>query len=135
MRDVSVLIPALVLLVAAAALTALAIALLRGRLPRNRWAGVRTPASLASDEAFRLANKVAGLPVLAGAVFLALGAVTSVALDGALRSTAVLMCVVAAVAIVAAGGVLGTKAAAQIPACGPERCPACTGCTLIDTQH
>ena len=31
----------------------------RGRLPRNRWIGVRTPVTLASDAAFALANRVA----------------------------------------------------------------------------
>ncbi|MGH3843551.1 MAG: SdpI family protein, partial [Pseudonocardiaceae bacterium] len=41
----------------------------RRRLPRNRFAGIRTPATLRSDVAFIAANRVAAPPVLAaGAV-------------------------------------------------------------------
>ena len=36
------------------------------RLPRNRFGGVRTPATLRDDETFRVGNKVAGLPIAVG---------------------------------------------------------------------
>lgn len=130
------LLVAVVLLLAAATLAAVAIASLREVLPRNRWAGVRTPASLASDDAFRTANKVAALPVLTGAVFLVVGAVAALGLDGALQPTAVLMCVLATFVTVAAGGTLGSRAAAMVAAaeqCAPQRCASCTGCALVDT--
>lgn len=132
------LVPAVVLIIAASALATVALASLRERLPRNRWAGVRTPSSLASEDAFRLANKVAGLPLLAAAVFLALGAAASLGLDGALRLTAVPMCVVAALVTAVAGGALGSKAASSVAAsahdCAPQRCATCTGCALVDAQ-
>ncbi len=41
----------------------------REKLPRSRGAGVRTEATMRSDEAFRVANRVAGLPtMIAGGV-------------------------------------------------------------------
>ena len=43
------------------------------RLPRNYIAGVRTPSTMRSDEAFRLANKKAAPLLGAGGVFLAGG--------------------------------------------------------------
>ena len=65
---------AVLLGVGAVALAGVGLAGLLGRLPRNRVAGVRTPASLASAEAFRVANRVAAPAVLAGALVLVLGA-------------------------------------------------------------
>jgi hypothetical protein len=38
-----------------------------GRLPRNRWAGVRTSATLRNDPAFEAGNRVAGPAVIAAA--------------------------------------------------------------------
>ncbi|MDQ4092738.1 MAG: SdpI family protein, partial [Actinomycetota bacterium] len=45
----------------------------RQRLPRNRFAGVRTPATLRSDAAFIAANRVAAPPVFAAGVICAAG--------------------------------------------------------------
>jgi len=43
----------------------------QGKLPRNGYAGVRTPATMRSDEAFRVANKVAAPLAVAGGVVMA----------------------------------------------------------------
>src|SRR5262245_1207162 len=83
----------------------------RERLPRNRFAGVRTPATLRSDAAFRVANKVAGLPVLvAGAVGALSGAVALAA-----GMVVALVGLFGMVAIAVAGGILGHRAAAAVP--------------------
>jgi uncharacterized membrane protein len=64
-----------VLLVAGAALLTVGLLGWRQRLPRNRFAGVRTPATLRSEAAFIAANRVAAPPVLAaGAICVAGGA-------------------------------------------------------------
>ncbi len=134
MPGYAALVVAVILFVAAAALGAVAVLSLREELPRNRWAGVRTPASLVSDEAFRAANKAAALPILAGGLFLALGAVAVLSMNGLLRPIAVLMCVVATLLAVGAGGALGSRAAAATPGCAPQRCSTCTGCALSEAS-
>lgn len=106
----------------------------RARLPRNRYAGVRTRASLHSGPAFVAANRVAA-PLLgaAGAVGL-VGA--AVVLSGPAVVLAWVVVGVSAVAVLvlsALGGALGDRAAAlvaELPA--PESCGgACTGCDLV----
>ncbi|MGH3918901.1 MAG: SdpI family protein, partial [Pseudonocardiaceae bacterium] len=58
-----------VLLSAGGALLTVGLLGWRQRLPRNRFAGIRTPATLRSEAAFVAANRVAAPPVLAaGAV-------------------------------------------------------------------
>ncbi|MDN5930575.1 MAG: SdpI family protein, partial [Pseudonocardia sp.] len=60
------LVPRLVIaaLLVLAGLVLLAVAVLgaRGRLRRNRWVGVRTAETLASEAAFAVANRVAAAP-------------------------------------------------------------------------
>jgi hypothetical protein len=105
-----------------------------GRLPRNRFAGVRTPASLASVEAFRVANRAAAPAVLAGALVVLLGAMAPAAFGGGAGTLVALGCVVVGFVAVAAGGVAGTRAAAAVPApaqCAPTACASCTGCSLV----
>ncbi|WP_344423051.1 SdpI family protein [Amycolatopsis minnesotensis] len=100
----------------------------REKLARDSAVGVRTAATLRSDEAFRLGNKVAGLPIMAGGAIAVVGGIaglvmpaTSGLLVGALVGLAGL------VALVMAGGVLGNKAAETVPA--PALAPAgCSGC-------
>ncbi|MFC5285550.1 SdpI family protein [Actinokineospora guangxiensis] len=115
----------LVPLVAGIALLAIGTLALTGRLPRNRFAGVRTAATLRSDEAFRVGNKVAGLPtVVAGAVGI-LGALAAWA-------TQPLMVTIIALAglltLSVGGGVLGSRAAAAVPEPEPELPAGCKGC-------
>ena len=72
-----VIVVAVVLFVLAVAVGGVAVAGLIGKLPRNRWAGVRTEDSLRSEESFALANKVAGPTMLAAAGMLVIGGVAS----------------------------------------------------------
>jgi hypothetical protein len=95
------------------------------RLPRNRFGGVRTPATLRSDETFRVANKIGGLPIsvagLVGIVSGVLGLVT-----GLIVVTIVGFVGMAAIAV--AGGVLAHRAAEAMPEPAPELPEGCKGC-------
>ncbi|MEY7972407.1 SdpI family protein [Saccharomonospora xinjiangensis] len=97
------------------------------KLPRSRGAGVRTEATMRSDEAFRVANRVAGLPTMvAGAVGVLAGAAT-LAMPSTLGAVlAATFGVVAVFVLVAGGGVLGHRAATLIPA--PVEPAGCGGC-------
>jgi hypothetical protein len=100
----------------------------RERLARTGRLGVRTPAALRDDDSFRLANRVAGLPgAVAGAVAV-LGGIAAFGLHPVVGSVlAAVIGLVGATVIARAGGVLGTRAAAALPA--PEPVPAgCAGC-------
>ena len=66
------------LLLAAAVLLTVAVLGARGRLRRNPWAGVRTSRTLASDEAFTVANRVAAAPLGAAGIVALLGGITLV---------------------------------------------------------
>jgi hypothetical protein len=97
----------------------------REQLPRNRFGGVRTPATLRSERAFRVGNKVAGLPLaVAGAIGVFTGLV------GLTTALLVVMIVglVGMVAIAIAGGVLGHRAAEAVPEEKPELPESCRGC-------
>ena len=109
-------------------LTLLVVGLLgwRERLPRNRFGGVRTPPTLRDDETFRVANKIAGLPIAAG------GAIGSV--SGVLGLTTGLLVVavvgfVGMAGIAVGGGVLAHRAAEQLPEPAPELPAGCAGCS------
>ncbi|MFI9449147.1 SdpI family protein [Amycolatopsis sp. NPDC052450] len=102
---------------------------LREKLPRDRGAGVRTAATMRSEEAFRLGNKVAGLPTLAGGVIAVLAGVAGLIMpttSGLVLAS--IVGVVGLIALVAAGGVLGNRAAATVPEPEPERPAGCSGC-------
>ncbi|KZB84920.1 SdpI family protein [Amycolatopsis regifaucium] len=105
---------------------------LREKLPRDRGAGVRTAATMRSEDAFRLGNKVAGLPTLAGGVIAVLAGAAALVMPttfGLLLASVVGM--VGMIALVAAGGVLGNRAAATVPApepAAPEAPAGCSGC-------
>lgn len=114
-----------ILLLLGAALLLLGFRGLRGTLPRNRYAGVRTPAAMRSEETFELANRAAGpamlaagaVAVLAGVSMPMLTAVFSVVLVAVLGFAG-------AVALMIVGGVAGNRAAELMP--DPE--PAFGGC-------
>ncbi|HEY0450011.1 SdpI family protein [Actinophytocola sp.] len=115
---------ALVPLVVGLVVAAVGVLGLRERLPRNRFGGVRTPATLRDDETFRVANKVAGLPIaVAGAVGIVSGAAGLVAGLAVTLVGLVGMC-----AIALAGGMLGHRAAEAMPAPAPELPEGCKGC-------
>lgn len=102
-------------LIAAAAgllLIGMSVAMQRERLPRNSIAGVRTPATMRSDAAFRTANKVAAPLTGAGGVFFVAGGLTAAILSRPATAAPALLAgvVVGAVACVV-GGIRGVRAA------------------------
>jgi uncharacterized membrane protein len=99
---------------------------LRGALRRNRFFGVRTEAAMRSDEAFTLANRVAGLPTLVAGLAGVIGAATSLALRDAILPLAV--GVVGMLAIVLAGAATGNRAAEALPEPEPTLPAGCAGC-------
>lgn len=101
---------------------------LRERLPRNRFGGVRTPATLRDDETFRVGNRVAGLPIAVGGVVGVVGGAVGVAMTGAAAVVVAVLALLGTVAIAAAGGVLGHRAAEAVPAPEPELPAGCKGC-------
>jgi uncharacterized membrane protein len=111
-------VPVLPILLLAVGLLIFTIGLLglRERLPRNRFLGVRTPASLRDDETFRVANKVAGLPTVVGGV-VAIAAATAGFLVPSTGAT--IACfglgLAGMLAITAGGGVIGHRAALAVP--------------------
>ncbi|QNG55471.1 SdpI family protein [Pseudonocardia petroleophila] len=128
------LIIAALLVLAGLALLAVAVLGARGRLRRNRWIGVRTTETLASEAAFALANRVAAAPVgAAGAVALVGGAVLAAGPVGAVSVVVLAVAVVGTLVLGAFGGMVGQRAAATVPvepepvACGGV----CAGCDLV----
>ncbi|MFX1759044.1 SdpI family protein [Rhodococcus sp. As11] len=124
------LIVAVLLFVLALVVGAVGVAALTGKLPRNRWAGVRTPESLRDDAAFALANKVAAPSMLGSAVLLAVGAVASLTLPTVAGIIAVVVTVVAALITAGAGGSVAARVAAatkpeETAGCGTS-CGACS---------
>ncbi|WP_016698669.1 SdpI family protein [Actinoalloteichus spitiensis] len=94
---------------------------LREALPKNSWAGVQTPATMRSDEAFRVGNKAAGLPLLvAGAVLALLGALVPFAGGTATVVTLGVVGGLGGLALTAAGCLLGHQAASRVPAPKPQ---------------
>ena len=109
------------------------------RLPRNRFAGVRTVASLRDEETFAVANRV-GAPLSAGAGAVAvLGGVAtgirSLATADAGMAGPVTVLVIAAIgtaALTVAGGVLGDRAARGVPVPTSACDGVCAGCSLVE---
>ncbi len=97
----------------------------RGALRRNRFFGVRTKAALRDDEAFALANRVAGVPNLAAGAIALVAAVAAAVNPGPVLLVA-LIGFVGSVAVASAGGVLGHRAAEAMPE--PEPAGGCGGC-------
>ncbi|RZQ65032.1 SdpI family protein [Amycolatopsis suaedae] len=98
----------------------------RERLAFDRGAGVRTAATLRSEEAFRVGNKVAGLPTLAGGVVaVAAGAAALAMPSGTGTVVAVLIGIVGGTLLLGAGAVLGNRAAEAVPEPEPAGCKGC----------
>jgi uncharacterized membrane protein len=112
-----------VLVLAGPALVCVGVLGWRGRLPRNRFAGVRTPAALRSDAAFRAANRVAAPPVVAAGVACLTGGTVCFAATGAALAVVGGVTGVGALLLLLAGGVLGNRAAEAVPPGSPW-----TGC-------
>ncbi len=128
-------------MIVGAALAAAGLALLlvgvlgwRRRLPRNRFAGVRTLATLRDDETFAVGNQVgAPLSIAAGGVAV-LGGVALLAVPSVTAGWVVLaLALVTVVVFTVAGGVLGDRAAARVPMPTLAGCSGvCTGCSLVE---
>ncbi|MBK1784592.1 SdpI family protein [Prauserella cavernicola] len=102
---------------------------LREKLPAKRGAGVRTAATLRSDEAFRVANKVAGLPTIAAGAVGVLAGVAGLVMPSTLGVIiATVLGLAGMFALVAGGGVLGHRAASAVPEPEPEVPAGCAGC-------
>ncbi|MCW0214127.1 MAG: SdpI family protein [Pseudonocardia sp.] len=117
-----------------AALLAVAVLGGRSRLRRNRYAGVRTAATLASDRTFALANKVAA-PLLgaAGAVLVVSGVVLLAAPTVALSWIVTVLGAVVAFFLAGTGGALGDRAAARAAVPADLACAgSCAGCSLVE---
>ena len=84
-----------------------------GKLPRNRFAGIRTSRTLASDDAWRTAHTSGGPALVFGgvAVFAVALAFAPIAFAGKLGDTALV-----AVVIAAAGVLLGSVVASLLAA-------------------
>jgi SdpI/YfhL protein family len=116
-----------VLAVVGAAVAVLGVLGLLERLPLNRFAGVRTAATMRDADTFRIGNKVAGLPIAVAGGIGVLGGVLGLALPtGAL--VAGLLGLIGMVAIASAGGLLGHRAALAVPKPEPELPAGCAGC-------
>ncbi|TQF74658.1 SdpI family protein [Rhodococcus spelaei] len=118
-------IVASVLFVLAIVVGSVAVAGLTGRLPRNRWAGVRTPETLASEETFALANRIAGPTMAAAALLLVIGGIGALTLGTVGGFGVAAVAVVAALVTAAYGGTVGARAAA---AAAPAGCGDACGC-------
>lgn len=124
------------LLVASAALLTVGVLGWSRRLPRNRVAGIRTPATLRSDAAFVAANRVAAPPVLAAGAICGVGGVLTLGAGGALLVVILTVTGVGAVALLISGGLLGHRVATALPPpqarCGGCACGAGAGVTNPD---
>ena len=102
---------------------------LRERLPRNRFFGVRTAASLRDDETFRLANRVAGLPTMVGGLVGIVAGLAGLLMPGTGGLVAaVIIGLVGLLAITVAGGALGHRAALTMPEPARGVPAGCGGC-------
>jgi uncharacterized membrane protein len=116
-----------ILVIAGIALLTVGLLGWRKRLPRNRFAGVRTPTTLRSDAAFTVANRVAAAPVLAAGAVCAVGGGLALGSAGPVLTMIVSVTGAGALGLVLAGGLLGHRAAATIPP-PPGGCAGCTCC-------
>ncbi|MGE3286022.1 MAG: SdpI family protein [Pseudonocardia sp.] len=135
MADPLRLAVAALLAVSGTALVTVAVLGARGRLPRNRFAGVRTAATLRSEAGFALAHRVAAAPLAAaGGVALLGAAAAAFAGGGTAGWVLAALAALGTVLLAGIGGTLGDRAAqrlaAQDPA--PSACTGtCAGCSLV----
>lgn len=122
-----------VLLLAGLLLLTIAVLGARGILPRNRFVGIKTAATLASDSAFGTAHKAAAVPLAAaGAVAAVPGVVLLTGPGTALAWTLVAIGVLGMLVFAGLAGTVGDRAAAAVaPAPVPACAGACAGCDLV----
>ena len=124
------------LVLAGLALVAVAVLGARSVLRRNRWVGVRTAATLASETQFVAGNRAAAVPVGAAGVVAAVGGAFLLVSTAAVLNWVVLTISLLGVSgLTVVGGLVGDQAAAltQAPAPFAASCGgACAGCDLIE---
>jgi uncharacterized membrane protein len=120
------------------ALVTVAVLGARSRLPRNRWAGVRTAATLESAPAWVSANRVAAPPLAAaGAVCLFAGVVLLAGPSEVLGWIVTVIALVGALGLAGVGGALGDRAgrietATRAAEAAESGCTgSCAGCDLV----
>jgi hypothetical protein len=93
----------------------LAIRSWQGRLTRNYIAGVRTPSTMRSDEAFRVAKKAAAPFSLVGGLLFAVTGVVAAIVPVSTATVVLTTGVVIAGVVLVVGGVRGVRAARAVP--------------------
>lgn len=124
-----------VLAVAGIALGVVGVLGWRRRLPRNRFAGVRTTATLRDDETFAVGNQVsAPLTTTAGAVALVAGVAAVFAPSPLAGGVVAGLGLLGVLGLAVVGGVIGDRAAGLVPqVSAPGGCTGvCTGCSLVE---
>jgi uncharacterized membrane protein len=106
---------AVVLLIVASALLTVGLLGWQQRLPRNRFAGIRTAATLRSDAAFSAANRVAAPTTVAAGAVCAAGGALALGASGAALTVIVALAGAGAVGLLLAGGFLGHRVASAVP--------------------
>jgi uncharacterized membrane protein len=105
----------------------------RRRLPRNRFAGVRTVNTLRDDETFAVGNQVgAPLSIAAGAVAFLGGLVILAAHSTTEAGVLAVLTTVGTLGLTVAGGVLGDRAAGRVPMPTMGCSGVCACCSLAD---
>ena len=132
------LIAAALLVLVGATLLTVGVLGARSRLPRNRWVGIRTPATLRSEPAFTLAHRVGAVPAAAAGVIALVGGALLLAgsdapaLDWVLLTVSVL----GSLGLAGFAGRVGDRAAATLSAAAaaepvPTCAGSCPGCDLV----
>jgi SdpI/YfhL protein family len=117
------------------ALVVVAVLSARSVLRRNRWVGVRTAATLASETQFVAGNRAAAMPVGAAGVVAGVGgAFLLVGGSATLNWVVLTISLLAVLGLTVFGGSVGARAAALTPAPAPFAATcggACAGCDLV----
>ncbi|MGC4934430.1 SdpI family protein [Gordonia sp. DT30] len=128
------LVVAVCVFVLALVWAAVGVAGLRGTLRRNRWLGVRSTETLASEEAFRLANRVAAPGTLGAAVILVAGGLLTLGVEGTWRFLFGLGALIAALVVVGVVSGYGVRASRwATDADSDAGCGCCSGAHSHDS--
>lgn len=135
MSDTARLVVGSLFVLAGLALVVVAVLGARAALRRNRWVGVRTPATLATETQFVAGNRAAAVPVgAAGVVALVGGAVLLAGAGAGLDWVVLAVSLLGVAGLTVVGGLVGDRAAALTPAPAPFAATcggACAGCDLV----
>ncbi|MBF6237737.1 SdpI family protein [Nocardia otitidiscaviarum] len=129
-----VFVVAMILFVLAAVAVVTGVLGLTGTLPGNRYFGVHTDEALATEEAFRLANRVAGPTSIGAGILLAAGGVVALVAGGLaailvpVGTVVIAFLTLGAGANAAAQAIEGLTPAKEVGGCGS----ACGSCSLRD---